>query len=331
MTNDDVAVQDSLYTAGRPRRRHHGARGEDLRRRGRGGPVARRGRRALPEGQRQGRSMGMALTPCITPGVGRAELRARRRRDGDRDRHPRRAGPHREKLAPASEIVERLADGDRRGPAVRVRRPVLAFVNGMGGTPLIELYIVYRELNRFLDGRGITIERSLIGNYITSLEMAGCSITLLKLDDELTRLWDAPVDTPALRWGGMSIDRRERAGLDRRLRRADRRARGQDLTELDTAIGDGDHGTNMDRGMRGGGEAGGRPTATTSARCSRRSGWRSCPRSAARRAALRDAVPPDGHGEHGAPSSTSGAGPTRSRPASRACRRAARPSRRTRR
>ena len=76
---------------------------------------------------------------------------------------------------------------------------VLAFVNGMGGTPLIELYIVYRELNRFLGERGITIERRLIGNYITSLEMAGCSITLLKLDDDLVRLWDAPVDTPALR------------------------------------------------------------------------------------------------------------------------------------
>ena len=76
---------------------------------------------------------------------------------------------------------------------------MLAFVNGMGGTPLIELYIVYRELENLLDGRGITIERNLIGNYITSLEMAGCSITLLKLDDELTRLWDAPVDTPALK------------------------------------------------------------------------------------------------------------------------------------
>ena len=78
---------------------------------------------------------------------------------------------------------------------------MLAFVNGMGGTPLIELYIVYRELAKFLEGRGITIERRLIGNYITSLEMAGCSITLLKLDDELTRLWDAPCDTPALRIG----------------------------------------------------------------------------------------------------------------------------------
>ena len=78
---------------------------------------------------------------------------------------------------------------------------VLAFVNGLGGTPLIELYIVYRKVAEILSGRGITIGRQLVGNYITSLDMAGTSVTLLKLDDELTRYWDAPVHTPALRWG----------------------------------------------------------------------------------------------------------------------------------
>jgi phosphoenolpyruvate---glycerone phosphotransferase subunit DhaK len=78
---------------------------------------------------------------------------------------------------------------------------VLAFVNGMGGTPLIELYVVYNDLVKLLEGRGINVSRNLIGPYITSLEMQGCSITLLKLDDELTRLWDAPVNTPGLRWG----------------------------------------------------------------------------------------------------------------------------------
>jgi len=78
---------------------------------------------------------------------------------------------------------------------------VLAFVNSMGGTPTIELYVVYNELYKLLEGRGIKITRNLIGAYITSLEMAGVSITLLKLDDELTRLWDAPVQTPGLRWG----------------------------------------------------------------------------------------------------------------------------------
>ena len=78
---------------------------------------------------------------------------------------------------------------------------VLAFVNGLGGTPLIELYLVYNELTKQLEKHGLTATRNLVGNYITSLEMAGVSITLLALDDELTALWDAPVHTPALRWG----------------------------------------------------------------------------------------------------------------------------------
>ena len=71
----------------------------------------------------------------------------------------------------------------------------------MGGTPLIELYIVYNALKKILDGRGVVIARNLVGDYITSLDMAGFSITLLRLDDEFTRLWDAPVHTPGLRWG----------------------------------------------------------------------------------------------------------------------------------
>jgi len=90
-------------------------------------------------------------------------------------------------------ILEDLpfASGDR----------VLAFVNGMGGTPLLELYIMYAEVAKIAAEHGLTIERNLIGNYITSLEMQGCSITLLRLDDEFIRYWDAPVNTPGLRWG----------------------------------------------------------------------------------------------------------------------------------
>jgi dihydroxyacetone kinase-like protein len=198
--DDDVAVKDSLYTAGR---------------RGVGGTVlaekicgaaAEQGK-SLAEVtelcQRvngQVRSMGMALTPCITPGAGTPSFEL-----GDDEMEigigiHGEPGRERLPLEPAAKIVERLtmpivedlpfSEGDK----------VLAFVNGMGGTPLIELYIVYNELNKLLQGRGITIDRNLIGNYITSLEMAGCSITLLKLDDELTALWDAPVDTIALRW-----------------------------------------------------------------------------------------------------------------------------------
>jgi dihydroxyacetone kinase-like protein len=201
VTNDDVAVQDSLYTAGRRgvgitviAEKICGAAAEE--------------RKSLAEVTElcgkvnaQGRSMGMALTPCVTPGSGEPSFELA---DDEMEigigihGEP---GRYREKLAPASDIVDRLATAIVEDLPFGTGDKVLAMVNGMGGTPLIELYIVYRELNRFLQDRGISIERRLVGNYITSLEMAGCSITLLKLDDELTRLWDAPVETPALRFG----------------------------------------------------------------------------------------------------------------------------------
>ena len=110
-------------------------------------------------------------------------------------------GRERRPLASAREVVETLAEAVVTDlPYVSGDR-VLAFVNGMGGTPLMELYVVYAELHRCLEERGISVARNLVGSYVTSLDMAGCSITLLRLDDELTRLWDAPVDTPGLRWG----------------------------------------------------------------------------------------------------------------------------------
>src|SRR5687767_11621839 len=201
VTNDDVAVQDSLYTAGRRgvgitviAEKICGAAAEE--------------RKSLAEVAElcrkvngQGRSMGMALTPCVTPGSGQPSFEL-----GDDEMEigigiHGEPGRHREKLASAAEVVDRLATAIVEDLPYESGDSVLAFVNGMGGTPLIELYVVYRELDRFLQVRGIAIERRLIGNYITSLEMAGCSITLLKLDDDLVRLWDAPVDTPALRWG----------------------------------------------------------------------------------------------------------------------------------
>jgi dihydroxyacetone kinase-like protein len=147
------------------------------------------------------RSMGMALTPCITPAAGEPNFTL-----GDDEMEigigiHGEPGRQRMKVEPAAKIVERLASAVVEDLPYNEGDEVLAFVNGMGGTPLIELYIVYNELNKFLQARGIKITRNLIGNYITSLEMAGCSITLVRLDDELTRLWDAPVDTIALRWG----------------------------------------------------------------------------------------------------------------------------------
>jgi len=104
-------------------------------------------------------------------------------------------------LKPVHDIVEMMAAAVADDLPFSSGDEVLAFVNGMGGTPLIELYIVFNELVGFLKGRGIEVSRNLIGSYITSLEMQGFSITLVKLDDDLTQLWDAPVNTPGLRWG----------------------------------------------------------------------------------------------------------------------------------
>src|SRR5688572_16042706 len=201
VTNDDVAVQDSLYTAGRRgvgitviAEKICGAAAEERK------PLAEIAelcRRVNAEG----RSMGMALTPCTTPSSGEPSFEL-----GDDEMEigigiHGEPGRYREPLAPAADVVDRLATAVVEDLPYESGDKVLAFVNGMGGTPLLELYVVYRELNRFLEARGITITRNLVGSYITSLEMASCSITLLRLDDELTRLWDAPVDTPALRWG----------------------------------------------------------------------------------------------------------------------------------
>jgi dihydroxyacetone kinase-like protein len=201
VTNDDVAVQDSLYTAGR-----RGVGITVVLEKIAGG--AAEGRRSLQDVaalarrvNANGRSMGMALTPCITPASGNPSFELTEDEVEIGIGIHGEPGRFREKIGPASQIAERLmtpiiedlpfSSGDR----------VLAFVNGMGGTPLIELYIMYNEVAKIASAHGLTIERNLIGNYITSLEMAGCSITLLKLDDEMVRYWDAPVNTPGLRWG----------------------------------------------------------------------------------------------------------------------------------
>jgi dihydroxyacetone kinase-like protein len=201
VTNDDVAVQDSLYTAGRRgvgitviAEKICGAAAEERQSLAQVADLCRRV-------NGEGRSMGMALTPCITPSSGEPSFELA---DDEMEigigihGEP---GRYREPLAPADQVVDRLATAVVEDLPYNSGDRVLAMVNGMGGTPLIELFIVYRALQRFLADRGIAIERRLIGNYITSLEMAGCSITLLRLDDDLIRLWDAPVDTPALRWG----------------------------------------------------------------------------------------------------------------------------------
>jgi dihydroxyacetone kinase-like protein len=198
---DDVAVQDSLYTAGR---------------RGVGGTVLAEKivGAAAEEGkdlatvtalcqrvQDNVRSMGMALTSCTVPAAGKPTFEI-----GDDEMEigigiHGEPGRERRKLGSADEITEALMGPILDDGGFTSGDRALAFVNGMGGTPLIELYVVYNKVAKMCADRGVTIARNLVGSYITSLEMAGCSITLLKLDDEMIRLWDAPVNTPALRWG----------------------------------------------------------------------------------------------------------------------------------
>lgn len=199
--DDDIAVQDSLHTAGR---RGVGATlvVEKL-----AGAAAEAGRplSEVAEVARtvdaNSRSMGMALTSCTVPLAGKPtfELGADEMEIGiGIHGEPGRA---RVPLAPAREIAATLTESVLADLPFTRGDAVICFVNGMGGTPLIELYVVYDEVARILRGHGVEVARSLVGPYVTSLEMAGCSVTLTRVDDELLKLWDAPVRTPALRWG----------------------------------------------------------------------------------------------------------------------------------
>jgi phosphoenolpyruvate---glycerone phosphotransferase subunit DhaK len=200
LTNDDVAVEDSLYTAGR-----RGVGVTALLEKIAGGAAEeRRNLQEVAEIARRvnagGRSMGLALTPCTTPASGEPSFELSDDEVEIGIGIHGEPGRHREKIGPASELTQRLMGPILEDLPFASGDHVLAFVNGMGGTPLMELYIVYAEVARLATEHGLVIDRNLIGNYVTSLEMQGCSITLLRLDDELTHYWDAPVNTPALRW-----------------------------------------------------------------------------------------------------------------------------------
>lgn len=200
VTNDDVAVQDSLYTAGR-----RGVAGTVLVEKI-AGASADRGDdldtvTAIAERVNANvRSIGLALTDGTVPHAGQPgfvlpedEIEFGVGIHGE-------PGRERIKLEPADRLVDRMMDAIL-GDLSFDGSPVLLFVNGMGGTPLSELYILFRRAAEILDERAITLSRSLVGSYVTSLEMQGASISVLKLDDEFTALWDAPVHTAALRWG----------------------------------------------------------------------------------------------------------------------------------
>jgi len=198
---DDVAVESSLYSQGRRgtgttvlAEKILGAaaeRGYDLQR------LAALGRRVAENG----RSMGMALTSCTVPHVGKPTFEL-----GEDEMEigigiHGEPGRYREPLKKADEIVERLMEPILKDLPFKAGDRVICMVNSMGGTPLSELYIVYRKVAEICGKSGIQIVRNLVGAYITSLEMAGTSITLLRADDEMLELWDHPVKTPALRWG----------------------------------------------------------------------------------------------------------------------------------
>jgi len=201
LVDDDVAVQDSLYTAGR---RGVGAtvllekiagaaaeRGDDVQ------SVAAIARRV----NERSRSFGVALSSCTPPAAGKPIFDLP---DGEIEMgigiHGE-PGRRREQIRTASEIVAVMLEAILSDLKPSDGANVLAFLNGMGGTPQIELYLLYADVDRQLREAGLQPARSLVGSYITSLEMAGASLTVLELDDELTSLWDAPVHTPALRWG----------------------------------------------------------------------------------------------------------------------------------
>ena len=201
VTDDDVAVQDSTWTAGRRGvgvtvllEKIAGAAAEQGRSLDEVADVAR-------TVNANGRSMGLALTSCTVPAVGHPtfelgedemELGVGIHGEPGRERIP---------LAPARDIAAMLVEPILADLPFRSGDDVLCFVNGLGGTPLIELYVMFNEVSKILAGHGVRIARSLVGSYITSLDMAGTSVTLLRMDDDLLSLWDAPVRTPALRWG----------------------------------------------------------------------------------------------------------------------------------
>ena len=201
ITDDDVAVQDSTWTAGRRGvgvtvllEKIAGAAAEQGRTLEQVADVAR-------QVNANGRSMGLALSSCTIPAAGKPTFDL-----GDNEMElgvgiHGEPGRQRVPLATAREIAEMLVEPVLADLPFTHGDNVIAFVNGLGGTPLIELYLMYNEVNRILTHHGIQVARSLVGSYITSLEMAGTSVTLLKVDDELLSLWDAPVKTPALRWG----------------------------------------------------------------------------------------------------------------------------------
>lgn len=201
LTQDDVAVEDSSYTAGRRGvgvtmvvEKLAGAAAAQGRSLAEVADVARRASEA-------GRSMGLALTSATTPSVGRPLF------DLPEDEVELGVGIHGEpgrrrvKVASARELAQSLVEPVLTDLPFSRGDQVIALTNGLGGTPLLELYLLHGEVAALLEAAGVSVARALVGSYVTSLDMAGASVTLVRLEGDLLELWDAPVSTPALRWG----------------------------------------------------------------------------------------------------------------------------------
>jgi phosphoenolpyruvate---glycerone phosphotransferase subunit DhaK len=201
ITDDDVAVEKSTYSTGR-----RGVAGTLIVEKVLGA-AAEEGRnpddlKALGDRVNAAtRSMGIALTSCTVPAAGKPTF------DLGEDEMEVGVGIHGEpgrrrvKLRPAKEIAAEMVGAITSDLGARAKGDVILLINGFGGTPLSELYLMYNDVRTGLEAVSCTVARSLVGNFVTSLDMAGCSVTVSLLDDEMKRLWDAPVHTAALRWG----------------------------------------------------------------------------------------------------------------------------------
>ncbi|SFB18406.1 dihydroxyacetone kinase subunit DhaK [Clostridium frigidicarnis] len=199
VVNDDVAVEDSLYTAGRRGiagtvfvHKIAGAKAEK-------GASLEEVKKTAEKVIKNVRSMGMALTSCIVPEAGKANFTlAEDEVEIGMGIHGE-PGTHREKISTADEITEQLVNRILEDMPVAKNEEVAVMINGLSGTPLMELYIINKKVQEMLEERGIKSYKTFVGEFMTSLEMAGCSVTLLKLDEELKELLDAKADTPALK------------------------------------------------------------------------------------------------------------------------------------
>jgi dihydroxyacetone kinase-like protein len=201
LVNDDVAVENSTYTTGR-----RGVAGTLIVEKMLGAAAEQGADLAACKalGDRvnsRTASMGVALTSCTVPAAGKPTFQI----GGDEMEmgvgiHGE-PGRRRVRLATADEIAAEMAGAILKDMSLKAGQPVILLVNGFGGTPALELYVMVHAAHKVLDGAGVKIVRHLTGSYVTSLEMAGCSLTVSAVDDALLKLWDAPVHTPALRWG----------------------------------------------------------------------------------------------------------------------------------